>query len=691
MDRRTLIGRGNVVRTEYREDAEAGCYLGNGRFGAVMSGLGLNMSPAMQQKYPNQGQSQFMHMEHWGRFRFISDAMKRETTADYILPLFRIHWEKEPESVRDYRQCQEFYDGILRTDYTTEDEIRVHTVCWFDRVNKNMAGIELDISEGVLPVKVSVVTEFVPYAFLYQTLTKQSVEIEQREENWCVRIGCEETVNSRATEVWFASSAPVEACEDGLRILAGKGKNRIFISVGEPVNREDAALSLERTKKSWNAVWDNSGWFDFPEETAQKTWIRSLAYLISSYDDDCGMIQPTNGLTGNMFPFHFVQDMEYVSPALMMTGHGDIVKRWVEKFAGQIEEMRQYAKRLWPCAEGIYPPWELPYGAISGYHSPSVPVVYCYEPHNAGYLCRMAREMSEALGDAEWSRSYAWPLMEEIGRFYRAFCRKGEDRLWHLEWDPCIGQDEAGGRNKKDYLCSLYSAKYTFQSLVECGLDPEHVYAEILQDGLAFDSLRSENGTLHTACGTEHDFGKQKHPVQLDGLTYFPTQKAPLDYERKAYALRHEITARAKEPFFFGWTLGQFLLAGSNEKDAQGWLEDWALMRASDYTDSEWIQIYETSTEAEKSFYVTTHGMVLQSLIRNYVNDYWGTVEIGSCPVFSERVEFGNIYTRLGVRVSGWVQEKKGCIELAADRDCECSVNKKAIAMKRGETKRMEL
>lgn len=108
----------------------------------------------------------------------------------------------------------------------------------------------------------------------------------------------------------------------------------------------------------------------------------------------------------------------------------------------------------------------------------------------------------------------------------------------------------------------------------------------------------------------------------MGGGAYFPTEPDPLKYERKAYELRRDITDRAREPFYFGWMLGEFLLAGSNCKAPEEWRSDWQQMRESDYMDPEWIQIYETSTQAEKSFYVTTHGMALQSLIRNYVNDY---------------------------------------------------------------------
>ncbi len=683
-----IICRGNIVTTTYQEDAEAGCYLGNGRFGAVFSGLGLMLSPE-QQKNRKTGQSQFSHLNHWGRFRFVSSIEKKETTADYLLPLLKLHWEEEPKTVSSYRQEQNMYDGVLETAYTLDNGVKVRVQNWFDQINKNLVGIRLELSEGTLSVKATALTDFLAYSFVFRKPVRQSISAERVGDNYLLTIACEETLNRCRSQIYFYSTAPVELCEDGLRFLVSKGKNEIFVSYGEPVRQKDRVSSLQRTKKHWHETWRKSGWMDFPEENAQKMWVRSMAYLLSSYDDfEAGIIQPTNGLTGNVFPFHFVQDLGYISPALMMTGHNGIVMCWMEKFAGEIEAMKKYAKHLWPQSEGIYPPWELPFGSIEGYHEPNVPVAYCYEPHNPGYLCRMAKEAADFAGDPAWAKRYAYPLIREVCRFYRSACKKGTDGLWHMEWYPSIGQDEAGGRNKKNYLCSLYSAQYSFQTAVELGLDEDGSLVAILKDGLAFESLMSDRGTYHTAHDAD-DFGKQKHPVQLDGLAYFPIKKQPLLPERKAYELRQEITERAKEPFFAGWTLGEFLLAGSNIKDVKGWREDWAKMRPSNYTDSRWIQIYETSGNAGASFYVTTHGMILQSLIRNYVNDYWGGLDIASCPVFEGDVSFGNIGTRLGVTVSGTVAKGKVCLSLTAQRDCTFGVNGVSVTMKRGETKKM--
>ena len=318
-------------------------------------------------------------------------------------------------------------------------------------------------------------------------------------------------------------------------------------------------------------------------------------------------------------------------------------------------------------------------------------MAFCYEPHNVGYLARLAKEAADFAGNEAWTRQFAAPLILECAAFYKSACKKGADQQWHMAWYPVVGQDEAGGRNKTDYLCSFYSAKYTFQTAVEMGLDTDGSLQRILDDGLAFQSLYSPRGTYHTAHGAEDDFGRQKHPVQLDGLSYFPIEPQPLMVERRAYEVRHDITDRARDPHFFGWTLGQFLLSGSNMKDTQGWLNDWATMVPSSYTDPDWVQIRETSGNTGASFYVTTHGMILQSLLRNYVNDYWGVLDVAGCPVFVGDVEFGNIATRLGVTVSGKVAMGQIQLRLKAQRDARLRVNGHEVQLKKGETKDIKL
>jgi hypothetical protein len=253
-----------------------------------------------------------------------------------------------------------------------------------------------------------------------------------------------------------------------------------------------------------------------------------------------------------------------------------------------------------------------------------------------------------------------------------------------------MGRDEAGGVNKDDYLCTLITAKYTFKAAIQCGLDKDGKYAKVLSEGLAFRSLLSEKGTLHTCRGAD-DFGKQKHPVQLEGVACFPTEAHPLQEEIAAYHLRHDITAGAKVPLFYGWTLAQLLMVDTNMRNYDEWRKDWAILQPSNNTDDMWIQFYESSGMNRSAFYTATHGMVLQSLIRNCVNDYWGRLEIGGCLPVDSVVSFGNIKTRLGVTVSGQVAHNKATGTIFADRDTTFEFQNQLVSLKHGDTMDFEI
>ena len=680
------IRRGNIVRTEWTGERNVGCYLGNGRFGAIMSSTGLNLSPE-QEKDPVRNRSHFRHISHWGRFNLISPHTGKETSADYLLPLFRLHWEREYENLSGYRQCHDLYDGVLNTCFQPEGCGRLRITSWFDTGRKNLSGMTIEASEGEIPdnrICLSVLTRFNPWGFMCVKEYDQTVCIRQAGGEWIVTAFCEDTVNQAKTEIHIATDMAVEQYETGLWFRLHGGSNSLLISIGEPIGCEQAEHSLLRTKEDNHRLWENIGWLDYGQEQMHAVWVRSMAYLLSAYDAESEYIQPVSCMGINGFPYNFIPDISNIAPSLLMLGKWDIVAHWVEKMAGQIEDMKKYARFLWPEAEGIFPPWELNYGPMEGYHAPNAPMIFFYESHNTGYLAKMAMQALEHSGDEVWNQKYALPLIDECARFFCKFCHKEEDGLWHLTWYPCMGRDEAGGVNKDDYLCTLITAKYTFRSAIACGLDRNGDYARILSDGLAFASLMSERGTLHTCRGAD-DFGRQKHPVQLEGIACFPTEPGALPEEVAAFHLRHDITMDAREPKFWGWTLAQLLMVGTNLGNYEEWRSDWNLIRKSDYTDEMWIQFYESSSVYKSAFYTANHGMVLQSLIRNCVNDYWGKLEIGACLAKDACVSFGDIRTRLGVSVSGKVENGRAAGSIKALRDTDFEFRNQKIHMNQGE------
>ena len=684
MNKSEMIRRGNIIITDWRGERDVGCYLGNGRFGAVMASAGLSLSPE-QEKDPRRNRSHFRHISYWGRFSLVSGYTGKETSGDYLLPLFRLYWEKDFREISEYRQCHDLYDGVLYTDFQPEGGGRLSVTAWFDAVYRDRCGILVDADgDPDNRICLSAITPFNPWGFMCGREYEQNVSVQRTGDGWRMTVSCAETVNRATADIYVTTDMDAEAFGAGLWLRPRRGRNRLLISIGEPVGNDVAEDSLERTKARNHDMWESISWIEYSHEEIQKVLLRSTAYLLTSYDPDCEYMQPSNCMGINGFPFNFVPDIGNIAPALMMLGRWDIAAHWVEKFAGEIEDMQRYAKFLWPEAEGVFPPWELNYGSYEGYHWPSAPMIFFYEAHNTGYLCKLAMEASEHSNDDAWNKKYAYPLIGECAKFFAKFCHREEDGLWHLRWYPCMGRDEAGGANQEDYLCTLIAAKYSFKAAIQCGEDTCDVYAGILADGLAFNSLRSERGVLHTCRGCD-DFGKQKHPIQLEGIACFPTEPRPLEEEAAAYRLRHDITVDAHVPKFWGWTLAQLLMADTNMRDWDEWLKDWNLLRPSDNTDEFWIQFYESSGVHKYAFYTATHGMVLQSLIRNCVNDYWGKLEICACLPKDACVRFDNIRTRLGVTVSGKTENGQAVGSITADRDTTFEWHGNMISMHCGE------
>lgn len=681
------IARGDIVTTAYDPAApRVGRYQGNGRFGCVYGPLGLHANPAERASADAYGKTQFMHMRHWGRFRFHSPSMESDTSSDYLVPLGRLYWERPFEDVAGYRQHQSFADGLLTTAFAARGARQVEVTSWFDMDERDTAGLRIAV-DGESPAIVLDATEqFVPYQFGDDRPIAQTVAARRAGDEWVVETACARTDPMLRARLFVKTNAAVEPCAQGLRLRPAAGVTSILLRYGAPVGTASAAASQRATPAHWRALWERSATFDFPDDAMQAMWVRSAAYILSTFNDDGIGFAPANGLTGNLFPFNFAQDMLYVHGALLALGRVEIAKAWIERFRAMVPAMARYARRLWPEADGIYPPWELPHGAVDGFHAPAVPVVFCYEPHNAAYLARMAHDTAVMLDDPAWTAATAVPLIDGVARFYRSFCRKGADGRWHCELHPSVGQDEAGGRDQRDYLDVLYAARYSFERAVEHGLDADGAYRAILADGLAFDALRSPRGCLYTSARAgSADFGGQKHPVQLNGLAYLPVSDRPAPYERAAYALRHDITKDARKPFFRGWSLGEFLLAGTRLGDAAGWSKDWAALAVSKYGDPVGVQLYETSDTPWKAFYITTHGLVAQSLMDNVAHDYWGPLALGGCLAGPSPVRVRNLQLRSGVTISGKVGANGGTLRLLARRRCDIIVGETRFRLLRGE------
>ncbi|XOV94070.1 MAG: arylsulfatase [Bacteroidota bacterium] len=667
------IKEADVIRTSFPAPGMVKLYQGNGLFGSSYGPLGLHVNPSNKEEYKRFGKTEFLHIKYYTRAKH---------GADYLIPFGQVFWEKEPEEITSYSQHQSFLEGNIRTQFGNENG-NVSVLTWFDPVEKNIAGISINV-EGESSDVIFKSTEVLNVH--YNQELHQTTEISENSGEWKIEVSC----NEAKLVYYIKTNTEVTNQNSNLRFKLHSGENNILLSLDKPTS-STLEKSLTQTTDWWQKKWQEMGIIIVPDPNAQKVWVRSMAMFLYSFNDEKLSLPPPMGFTSNHWPFGFPQDVSFVHPILLATGNIGIAKSMVENFTDRLSGMKEYTKRLLNV-DGIMAPWVFPYGEFSGFHTPTPPNRHYYQIHNSGYMARMAYETALLANDDNWRAKYAEPLIRETAQFYKSICQKRDDSLWHLSIKPSQGQDEKGGVNQENYLCALFSAKYCFQKAIEYGLDKDGTYSKILKDGLAFPTLESKRGYYFSSGGSGEDgFGEQKHPVQLNDMAFLPVSNEVSNASEIAYDLRYSITKDAKKPYFYGWSLGEFLLAGSRIGDTEGWKKDWENMEKANYVDPDWIQIYETSGKRRKTFYNITNGLVAQSLLNNLVSDWFGKLEIAKCNPWGEQVYLNNIYSQLGVKISGEIVKNSASLELEAWKDCEFEIHGERIKLKKNEIIRKEI
>ncbi len=672
------VARGDIVRSSgpVEQTPWIPLYQGNGRMGCCYGPWGLHVCSGDKRAYPVHGDTRLMHMRHFARLNY---------GMDYLLPLMEIRWMKEPEGgkVIQYRQEQSFWNGVITTHFATGDyAVTVET--WFDPEERNRGGIRIQ-GQGAIPAVV--VSPCREVTVRYKQTVNPRFTDWLAGDTWKADIRC----GNALTILAVRSNGSMVQIPEGLQIgIKPEGMTEILFSVNEEP-RATAEPSLERTKSAWHGIWERTARVDFPDETVQKMWIRSMAYILYSYNDDPYGPAPPNGFASCIWQFPFPEDLSFIHPVLAATGHIEVGQAWMEHWQKQIRGFQDYTQRRFK-SRGIMTPWNTPYGEMAGYHDPDPPGPHADEIHNCGYICRMAYDTAVFLNDAEWAKNYADPFLLETSRFFLDNLHKKDDGLWHLYVYPSSGQDEFGGENQWNYLCALFSAQYAFEKTVERGLDEDGRIGAVLKDGLAFPAILAKEGMYTTCQGRgEQDLGKQKHPVQLNPLALLPLAGKLDDPTRKAYERRYDLTEDAKVPHFSGWTLGEFLLADVRMKNSTEFLKDWGQLLPAGYADEDFVQIYESSRRWDRAFYVTSHGFIANAFLDGLVQSWWGELELGGCVPWKGKVEFEGIVSPLGVTVSGRIQDGKGQAELKAWKPCSFPCQGKILRLKKGQTARMAI
>jgi len=693
---REVFEKGNIYRCNIPKKACAGderfvnLYLGSGKFGACFDAFGL-----MNTKYanwteirsPRVANTVFMHADHWSRGNY---------GIDFHLPVARILWQDEMSyDVQDYTQNLNIFDGRLTTEYTVKKLFTCKNEQYFNPYVQDIFTMEIQY-EGCMP------------AILLRPETKGCTQYGSVFNGSCKTITIDTTDNQWVGRLQVGTSdiclvlkvvsnygtLNLEAVDDciALKFNHEKGKHAILFGVSSYL-RKDYTISkvdeiantkawTQQCKYDWHKRWGKS-WVDVPEDTYQSLWCRSLYYLLSTYAPDNSCIAPPNGWTGNGWSFHFPQDLSFILPSLLRLGHLDIAKAKIEFYSKRLNEVINNTKRIYEKSGSMWP-WEFPIGKDFNLFTESVadikngeirdyffdgtlryasPNPYQFEIHNAAYVARMAYETALYLNDNRWTKEVALPIVFETAQFYGSAAKKLEDGSWGICVTPSMGQDEAGGFNKKNYLCSLFSAEYSlkifleaFSKNVSCYRDEISKYLDIIRNGFAYHKLFDEHLKIYKTYENSQFMGlniDQKHPIQLNPLTILPMGKCDIP-TINAYKLRHKLCPSVKHGTVAGWTLGAFWLAASHMHEKEDLLTELEMMKHVGYIDKEFIQFYESSNLYHFPYYTTTHGLFLQTLNDAVLSDYWGEIEIGSaCHDTWSFIRFEKLHAKDGNKYSG--------------------------------------
>lgn len=676
----------DVVRTDFVAET-VGLYQGNGEMGCTYAPLGLHWHTDYTNKY---GETKLVNLNHRVRARY---------HHDYLVPLLQVYWNDFPNKsaatgITGYEQRQSFYDGTVDTRFTAKG-VTYSVKTWFDPVEPSLGFININASEAGTKITVDPMEN--PQAHYSQKMVQQVSLAKEGDNTYRVTVNCKQWQQNgthdcyvpHSSDVYVSTNATMSVENNNIVISLAKGDNYVCLSYGKPAAITPKA-SLAQTSGWWHGKWDEQGMISVSDKNAENTWVRSVAMFLSSYDDRKNGLCPPLSFSGTNWSFYYPQDVSYVHPVFLSTGNLSIARSWIEKWATEIDGQRDYTKRIYK-QDGVMIPWVYPYNGFEGYHEGGFPMHTYAQIHQGAYYVRMALQVANLVNDAAWTSTYAMPVLKGVAEFYSNIATKHDDGYWHLYNNPSSGQDEFGGDNRTDYVDVLYSAQYVLQQAVEHGIDPNGRYSQILKDGLAFPALLDPTGSYYYAfLGGENTFGSQKHPSQLNELIDDPVYSNPSNPAIFVYLKRNEMTIDASKPFYWGWTLGAFLLSGSRLGLTEQWKADWENMRKSDYVDSEWIQSFETSTHWNMSYYNINNGFIAQSLLCNLVDDWYGRLEIGKCNPWEGTQYFRNIVSQLGVNVSGTVDGKDYDVMLTAWKDCSFKLYDQEVNLKKGESKRFK-
>jgi hypothetical protein len=628
-DHHRAVQTGDVTRTDIRLGAEdwMNLYLGSGRCGGSFNRYGMmNRADDSRDSF---GVTTLMHADHWHH---------GELGIDFHLPLARILFARRPPDPHRYFQRLDLVTGALTTEYAAEG-CAYQLRCSFNPDRPDLLGLEFTEISGKVPELLVVPEADVRTSYgdsLSTTITRLPDGFESRSG----------TAHSAVLVRVFGSRAVISG-EGPLTVgLSGHGRGvGILIALGSA--QRSAALRteldsfptmdayFESSATAWRNRW-GVGFLQTDDDHLQRHWARSMFWILSSFGPDVRCPAPAMGWSGNGWQFNFPQDLSYVSPALLELGHTDVVKSWIEFYAGCVPFTREFTQRIYGVPGTLWA-WEHPIGCegrlLDGVPH-GTPNWFQHEIHNAAYPAQMAYETAVRLRDRRWLEDVAWPVIRGSAEFFAHAATQETDGPYSIDVKPAMGQNEFDEPNRRNYLCSLFAAASTLARGLavaqELGVRDREIelWSRVLDEGLAFTRLFDPAfGMYATSEGddTRVSPGTQKHPIQLDPLFSLPLRarewaaiSAPT---LAAYADQETLCRQGDGRLYDGWTLPALALSAARTGDGERSVARIRQLQTASLTDAEGVQLFESSLPIfrgdagrAKCYYTTNAGIVATTL-----------------------------------------------------------------------------
>ena len=641
-------------------------YAANGIIGGCFDHMGF-------QSRPNTGTPE-------GRtvLGYIDSYYQHESSRQIQLPLAYIQAEFADGSTilnmmqaDDYRQELDLFTGVLTTEYNLFGKTKIQAYAHQTIPNLFIMKINRKPDSPEKELVVSIHCETSKAQNRDFNWKAEPIEVKFSENDKSVDI--QSTTNLSTTNWTIQSNNNITVEENKVKIHLKNEENLIKILVNrddcpgtDVLDKSYTELLADHTKE-WEKLW-NESWIDFPAGRAQKIWMRSKYYAICNFPSIPEKPMIPTGLNTNIWGFTYPQDVYYVMENLLPAGHFERYEKSLQYWLDILPEVKKYSKRIMGVEAGFYP-WTPPYTQWDEYEKHDVVGHNSYEMHNPAYVAAMVWHYYEKTADIEALRKY-FPVLEEVWRFYESILYENEQGRYYVFHPLGTGQDEAhDGQASKNLLCASYSAEYALKKYlkaIELIAEYDKYLAEkakkILEAGLDREANMKENGMLASFIGDDRPANRQKHPVQLNTITFLPMGEnvTPGSPAEVAYEHRHSLTTEALKPVTHGWTYGAFLLASSRMRSPEGFKTDINAVQYYAGADPRWIQFYEYTFwerwHLKLAYYFPTQGLYQQAYTNAIVQDWRGYADIFACllPEWKkEKIAFKGLRVTGGAKVSG--------------------------------------